>query len=103
PTRPIILERDLRSELHQLFFRKLIAQTRIQIVRNIRRRSGECASQVDDKSLGITEWRQIVSRKGTQFLIVQACFSAYGRIDVYSKRTADARSSADSSQLNVAQ
>jgi len=35
PTCTIILKSDLRSELHQLFFGKLIAQTRIQLVGNI--------------------------------------------------------------------
>ena len=35
PTGTIILKSDLRSELHQLFFGKLIARTRIQLVRNI--------------------------------------------------------------------
>lgn len=35
PTCPIILKSDLRSQLHQLFFGKLIAQARIQLIGNI--------------------------------------------------------------------
>ncbi len=35
PAGAIILERDLSSQLHQLFLGKSIAQTRIQIVGNI--------------------------------------------------------------------
>ena len=38
-----------------------------------------------------------------QFVIVQACFSAHGRIDIYSERTTDPRRGADFSQLNVTQ
>ena len=36
PTSAIILERDLRAQLHQLFLGELFSQPRIQIVRDIR-------------------------------------------------------------------
>jgi hypothetical protein len=86
-----------------LFFGKLIAQTRIQIVGNIRGRFRQRVSQLNDQPLRIIEGCQIVAGNGAQFFIAQARFSAHGRIDVYSERTTDARSSAYFSQLNIAQ
>jgi hypothetical protein len=38
-----------------------------------------------------------------QLFIAQAGFSAHGRIDVHSERTANAYCGADSPQLNIAQ
>ena len=51
PASAIILERDLRAQLHQLFFGKLLSQTRIQIVRDIRWRISHRVSQLDDEAL----------------------------------------------------
>ena len=45
PARTIILKRDLRCQLHQLFLGKLIAQTCVQLIRNIPRRVGQRVSQ----------------------------------------------------------
>jgi hypothetical protein len=103
PACAIILERNVTSQLHQLFFGKLVTQTRIQLVGNVRGRVRKGVSQFNDQSFSIIERRQVFPENCAQFLITQACFSAHGRINVYSKRTADARSGADSSQLNVAQ
>ena len=76
---------------------------RIQLIRNIRRRVGQRVSQFNDQSFRIIEGRQIVAGNGAQLLIAQACFSAHGRIDVYSEGTPNTRCSANFSQLNVAQ
>ena len=103
PPGAIIFERDLRRQLHQLLLGKLLPQTRVQLIRNIRRRVGQRVSQFNDQSFRIVEGRQIVAGNGAQFLIAQACLSAHGRIDIYSERTTDTRSSANFSQLNVAQ
>ena len=103
PACAIILERDLRAQLHQLFFGKLIAQTRIQIVRDIRRRISHRVSQLNDKTFRVIEWRSLVAEHSAQFVIAQACFSAHGRIDIYSEWAADPRRGADFSQLNVTQ
>jgi hypothetical protein len=35
PTRSIIFESDLRAQLHELFFRKVLAQPRVETVGNI--------------------------------------------------------------------
>lgn len=53
PSCAIILERDLRAQLHQLFFGKLLSQTRIQIIRNIRGRISHRVSQLDDKAFRV--------------------------------------------------
>jgi hypothetical protein len=103
PTGAVIFERDLRPQLHQLFFGKLIPQPRIQIIGHVRRRVRHCVSQFNHQSFSIIERRYVVAGNGAQFLIAQTCFSAHGRIDVYSERTTNTRSSADFSQLNVAQ
>jgi hypothetical protein len=102
PACAIILERDLRAQLHELFFRKLLSQTRIQIVRDIRGRISYRVSQLNDKAFRVIEWRAFVAEHGVQFFIAQAGFSAHGRIDIHSERTTDARRGADFSQLNVA-
>ena len=73
PTCAIILERDLRAQLHQLFLGKLLSQTRV------------------------------LAENSTQLFIAQVCFSAHGRIDIYSERTIDALRGADLSKLNVTQ
>jgi hypothetical protein len=82
---------------------KLIAQTRIQIVRDIRGRISHRVSQPDDKAFRAIEWRPLVAGHSAQFKIAQALLSAHGRINIYSKRTTDPRRSADFSQLNVTQ
>jgi hypothetical protein len=103
PTCAIILERDLRAQLHQFFLEKLLSQTRIHIVRNIRGRTRHRVSQLNDKAFRVIEWRPVVADHSAQFLIAQACFSVHGRIDIYSERTADPRRGTDFSELNVAQ
>ena len=103
PSCAIILERDLRSQLHQLFFGKLFSQTRIQIVRDIRGRISHRVSQLNDQAFHIVEWRSVVAEHSEQFFIAKACFSAHGRIDIYSERTPDPRRGPDFSQLNVTQ
>jgi hypothetical protein len=103
PPRAIIFKRDLRCQLHQLFLGKLVAQTRVQLIRNIRRRVGQRVSQFNDQSFRIIEGRQIVAGNGAQFLIAQTCLSAHGRIDVYSEGTTNTCRSANFSQLNVTQ
>ena len=55
PSCAIILERDLRAQLHQLFFGKLLSQTRIQIVRYIRGRISHRVSQLDDEAFRVIE------------------------------------------------
>jgi hypothetical protein len=89
------------SQLHELFFRKLIAQTRIQLVGNIRWRISQRVSQFNDEPLDVIKLRPVVAETSAQFVIAQTGFSAHGRIDVYSEWTTDARRGADSSKLNV--
>jgi hypothetical protein len=48
-------QRDLRAQLHQLFFGKLFSQTRIQIVRNIRGGITHRISQFNDEAFGVIE------------------------------------------------
>ena len=103
PPCAIIFERDLRAQLHQLFFGKLFSQTRIQIVRDIRGRISHRVSQLDDNAFRFIERRPIVTEHSAQFVIVQTCFSAHGRIDIYSERTTDPCRGADFSKLNVTQ
>jgi hypothetical protein len=103
PARAIIFERDLRAQLHQLLLRKVGAQTRIQIVREIRGSISHGVSQLNDQPFHVIKCRSVVSEHGAQLVIAQACFSAHGRIDVYSERTTNACRGADSSQLNVTQ
>ena len=55
PTSAIILERDLRAQLHQLFLGKLRSQKRIQIVRDIRRRVSHRIRQFNDKTFRVIE------------------------------------------------
>jgi len=55
PPCAIILERDLRAQLHQLFFGKLLSQTRIQIVGDIRGRICHRVSQLNDKAFRVIE------------------------------------------------
>ena len=64
PACAIIFERDVPSQLHQLFFGKLIAQTPIQIVGNIRRRVRHGVSQFNDKSFSIIEVCHVVAGNG---------------------------------------
>lgn len=94
---------DLRAQLHQLFLEELFLQTRIQIVRDIRGRISHRVSQLDDKAFRVIEWGPIIAEHSEQFVIAQACFSAHGRINIYSKRTSDPRRASDLSQLNVTQ
>jgi hypothetical protein len=101
PSCAIILERDLRAQLHQLFFGKLLSQTRIQIVRDIRWRVCHRVSQLNGQAFCVIEQRSLVAEHSEQFGIAQARFSAHGRIDVYSEGTTDTRRGADFSQLNV--
>ena len=103
PTCTIILERDLRTQLHQLFFGKLFSQTSIQIVGDIRRRICHRVSQLDGKAFGVIERRSVFAEHSAQFVIAQACFSAHGRIDIYSERATDTRRNSDFSKLNVTQ
>lgn len=91
PTYAIILERDLRVQLHQLFVGKLLSQTRIQILRNIRGRICHRISELNHQSFGVTERCRVLAENSTQLFIAQVCFSAHGRIDIYSERTIDAR------------
>jgi len=65
--------------------------------------SRKSVSQVNDEPFRVIEKRQIIPKNGAQFLISSPCFSAHGRIDVYSKRTTDACCSPGFSELNVAQ
>ena len=103
PTGAIIFERDLPAQLHQLFFGKLVAQTLIQIIGDIRRRVCHGVSQFYDQSLDVIERRHVVVDNGAQFFIAQACFSVHGRVDVYLEWATDARRGPNFSQLNVAQ
>src|SRR5262245_48755997 len=103
PSCAIILERDLRAQLHQLFLGELFSQPRIQIVRYIRGRISHRVSQLNDQSFRIIEWRPLVAEHSEQFAIAQACFSAHGRINIYSETTTDPRRGSDFSQLNVTQ
>ena len=103
PACAIILERDLRAQLHQLFLGKLLTQPRIQIVRNIRWRIGHPVRQLNDKTFRIVKRRPVVAKHSVQLVIVQPCFSAHGRIDIYSERTTNPGCSADFSKLNVTQ
>ena len=103
PACAIIFEGDLRTQLHQLFLGKLLSQTRVQIVRNIRGCIGHRVSQLNDKTFRVIERRPIIGGDSAQFVIAQACFPAHGRINVYSERTSDPSRGADSSQLNVTQ
>ena len=103
PACAIILERDLRAQLHQLFFRKLLSQTHIQIVRDIRGRISHRVSQLDDKAFRVIEWGSVVAEHSAQFVIAQACFSAHGRIDIYSERTTNPGRGADFSKLDITQ
>ena len=64
PPGAIILKRDLRRQLHQLLLGKLLPQTRVQLIRNIRRRVGQRVSQFNDQSFRIIEGRQIVVGNG---------------------------------------
>jgi hypothetical protein len=89
--------------LHQLFLGKLFSQTRIQIVRDIRGGVSHRVSQLDDKAFHLIEWRAVIAENGAQFFIAQTCFSADGRIDIYSERTINPRRGADFSELNMTQ
>ena len=88
PTCAIILERDLRAQLHQLFFGKVIAQPRIQIVGDIRGRIGHRVSERNDKALRLIEEGPVVAEYRPHFFVTQSCFSAHGRINIYSEGTA---------------
>jgi hypothetical protein len=89
--------------LHQLFFGKLIAQPCVQIVRDIRWRVAHRVRQLNDKAFRIVKRRPVVAKHSVQLIIVQAGFSAHGRIDIYSEKTTNPGSSADFSKLNVTQ
>ena len=55
PASAIVLECDLRAQLHQLFLGELFSQTRIQIVRDIRWRICHRVGQFDDKAFRVIE------------------------------------------------
>jgi hypothetical protein len=97
----IVLERDLSAQLHQLFFRKLLSQTRVQIVRPIRWRICHRISKLDDEAFRVIEWRSVVARHSDQFVRAEAGFSADGRIEIYSEGTTNPRCGSDFSQLNI--
>ncbi len=103
PTCAIILKRDLRAQLHQLFLGKLVAQPRVQIIGNVRWRLCHGISQFNDQSLRVIKGRSVVAKSGAQLFIAEAGFSAHGRIDVYSEGATDARCGANTPQLNVTQ
>jgi hypothetical protein len=86
-----------------LFFGELIAQSRIQFVRDIRWRIGHRVRQLNDKAFRIIKRRPVVAQQSVQLVIVQACFSAHGRIDIYSEMATNPGRGADFSQLNVTQ
>jgi hypothetical protein len=75
PTGAIIFKSDLPSQLHELFFRKLIAQTRIQIVGNIGWRVSQGVSQFNYEPLDVIKWRPVIAENSAQFVITQAGFS----------------------------
>ena len=103
PSCAIVLERDLRIQLHQLFSGELFSQTRVQIVRDIRGRISHPVSQLNHQAFRVTKWGPIVAEYSEQFVIAQACFSAHGRINIYSERTSDPRRGSAFSQLNGTQ
>jgi hypothetical protein len=103
PACAIVFERDLHAQLHQLFLGKLLSQTRIQIVRDICGCISHRVSQLNDKTFRVIERRPVVAEDIAQFFIAQACFSAYGRIDIYLERTTNAHRGSDFSKLNVTQ
>ena len=55
PAGAIIFERDLRAQLHQLFFGEFLSQARVQIVRDICRRISHRVSQLDHEEFGVIE------------------------------------------------
>ena len=72
PTCAIILKRDLRAQLHQLFLGKLVAQPRVQFVGHIRQRVGQGVSQFNHQPFSIMERCNVVAENGTQFFIAQS-------------------------------
>ena len=76
PTCAIILKRDLRAQLHQLFLGKLVAQPRVQIIGNVRWRLCHGISQFNDQSLRVIKGRPVVAKSGEQLFIAEAGFSA---------------------------
>lgn len=103
PAGPIILEGDLRAQLHQLLFRKFLCQPRIKIIGDICRGADHGIRQLDYQMLPCIEGLQVIAFNGEQLLVTQSGLSAYGRVDVDSKRTADARRGAHFGQLDIAQ
>ena len=103
PAGAVILESDLRRQFHKLFFGKLRAQSSVQIVRNVRRHAEHLVGKFNHQALGIVEYGKIDSLHGGEFLVIEACISAHGRIDIDSKRAADARSGSHLGKLAVAQ
>jgi len=101
PTCAIILKRDLRAQLHQLFLGKLVAQPRVQIIGNVRWRLCHGISQFNDQSLRVIKGRPVVAKSGEQLFIAEAGFSAHARIDIYSEGTTNPRCGSDFSQLNI--
>jgi len=81
----------------------MLAEPGIQVVRDVRRRLGHRVREFDQQAFHIGEYTQIIAGQGEKLLVSQSCFSANGRIDVYSKRTADPGGGAHLGQLNVAQ
>ena len=61
PSRAIILKRNLRAQLHQLFFGKVFSQTRIQIVRHVCGRIRHRVGQLNHEAFGIVERRSVLS------------------------------------------
>ena len=84
-------------------FLRFVSLPRVQIVRDIRGRIGYRVRQLNNKTFRIIKRRPVVAEHSAQFVIVQACFSAHGRIHIYSERTTNPGRRADFSKLNVAQ
>jgi hypothetical protein len=69
----------------------------------MRRRIGHRISQFDDQSFRVVKRSPVIAENGAQLFVASACFSAHGRIDVYSEGITDPRRGADFSQLHMTQ
>src|SRR5947208_6683588 len=88
-TRPVVLKGDLSAEFEQLPAIKVLAEAAIEIGRDVCRSRGHGVGKFEDEALDFSEWRDITRRDRGDFRISQSGFSAHGRVDVHSKRTAD--------------
>lgn len=61
PARTIIFKSDVRAQLHQLLFGKMLAQPRIQIIGNIDRRARHRVRQFNYQPLNIGEDAEVVT------------------------------------------